>query len=158
MGYTGAHCHSGTPGWCPARWPEPVAFGSPCQRSVAKAHPERTLWAARAHQCAVTVDGGRLGAALDVVVQRPRPQGLQQSHPHYSSYMLLYWDLDKVAGKGVLTGEVVGRRRPMALRVEMVPKSVKVLLARLPRCKQAHRTLGQALLAMRSNGECSHHQ
>jgi hypothetical protein len=44
----------------------------------------------------------------------------------------------------------------MKLRVEMAPKSVKVILAWLPSCTQAPRTLGQALLAMRGSGESSH--
>jgi hypothetical protein len=70
--------------------------------------------------------------------------------------MPLHLDLHEVAEKGVLTGEAVGRRQPTASMVEMAPKSVKVLLARLPNCTRAPRTLVKALPMMRSNGEGAH--
>jgi hypothetical protein len=52
--------------------------------------------------------GSRLGAALNGVVKHHWRWGLRQGHHHYSGYTSLHQDLDKVAEKGVLTGEAVG--------------------------------------------------
>jgi hypothetical protein len=75
---------------------------------------------------------------------------------HFSGYTTLHRELDEVVGKGMVTGEAVRQWRPMMLGVETAPKLGKVLLARLPSCTQAPRTLGQALPVTRGSGESSH--
>jgi hypothetical protein len=49
-----------------------------------------------------------------------------------------------------------GQWQPTMSTVETASKSMKVLLAWIPRCTRARRTFGKALPVMRSNKESSH--
>jgi hypothetical protein len=124
-GHTIAHSPSGLLGQGPARWPKPTVYGQPTTHEV---RPVRNQRIVRGH-CGQVRPAPPTWCGVLWHVEGYRGQGLRQILPRYSGYTETKMRRPK---KGCSPVRQSGRWQPMALRVEMTPKSVKVLVARLP--------------------------